>query len=315
MTVTPGPAELVLAAEVARRYYLHDQRKVDIAASLGISRFKVARLLEEARASGLVRIEIVNQWHIESELSVRLREALALRNCVVVETEEDPSVARAAVGRAGAALLSEVIGPHDVLGMPWARSVSAMVHALTQLPRVPVVQLSGSQVVAGGESPVDMVRAAARLSGGDAYVYFAPLVLDDAASARVLLRQPAVSAAMAQVPRVTIAAIGIGGWGPGRSTIYDAVSEGTRAAVARAGAVGEALGIFFDSEGAPLHTELSDRMVTITADALRGIPEVIGLVSGVDKATAVLAAARGPLVSSLVVDSGLGRELLRLAGG
>ncbi len=315
MSAGPGPAQLVLAADVARRYYLHDERKVDIAASLGISRFKVARLLDEARSSGLVRIEIVNQWSIESELSARLRDALGLRHCVVVETEDEPSVARAAVGRAGAALLSEIIGPHDVLGMPWARSVSALVHELAELPRVPVVQLSGSQVVAGGESPVDMVRAAARLAGGEAYVFFAPLVLDDAASARVLLRQPAVSLAMRQVPRVTLAVLGIGSWEPGCSTIYDAVSQQARAAVARAGAVGEALGVFFDDEGRPLRTELTDRMVTITPEALSGIPEVLGLVSGVAKAAAVHAAVRGPLVSSLVMDAALGRELLERAGG
>jgi hypothetical protein len=47
---------------VARRYYLQEQSKVDIAALLGISRFKVARLLDEARSTGLVRIEIVNRW-------------------------------------------------------------------------------------------------------------------------------------------------------------------------------------------------------------------------------------------------------------
>src|SRR5438270_13666739 len=52
------PAEIVLAARVAREFYLDGVSKVDIADRLGISRFRVARLLEAARASGMVRIEI-----------------------------------------------------------------------------------------------------------------------------------------------------------------------------------------------------------------------------------------------------------------
>src|ERR1700678_737505 len=52
------PSEVVLAARVARQYYLEGISKVDIAERLGISRFRVARLLDSARESGLVRIEI-----------------------------------------------------------------------------------------------------------------------------------------------------------------------------------------------------------------------------------------------------------------
>ena len=55
---TAGPAALVLSATVARRYYLEGASKSDIATELGLSRFKVARLLEGARASGIVRIEL-----------------------------------------------------------------------------------------------------------------------------------------------------------------------------------------------------------------------------------------------------------------
>jgi DNA-binding transcriptional regulator LsrR (DeoR family) len=85
---------------VARRYYLQEQSKVDIAALLGISRFKVARLLNEAKSTGLVRIEIVNRWGIEAELSAIVQDELGLRHCVVVEADGPPSSVRAAVGRA-----------------------------------------------------------------------------------------------------------------------------------------------------------------------------------------------------------------------
>ena len=42
------PSEIVLAARVARQYYLEGVSKVNIADRLGISRFRVARLLDWA---------------------------------------------------------------------------------------------------------------------------------------------------------------------------------------------------------------------------------------------------------------------------
>ena len=54
----PGPAELVQMARIARRHYLEGQSKRAIAEELGLSRFHVARSLQKARESGLVRITI-----------------------------------------------------------------------------------------------------------------------------------------------------------------------------------------------------------------------------------------------------------------
>ena len=70
-----GPAELVLAASVARRYYMDGLSKTEIADEYQLSRFKIARLLETARSQGLVRIEISHPGTIDVELSVLLRQA------------------------------------------------------------------------------------------------------------------------------------------------------------------------------------------------------------------------------------------------
>jgi DNA-binding transcriptional regulator LsrR (DeoR family) len=48
MDFTGRPAQLILMASVARRYYLEGKSKTEIAEELGLSRFKVARLLVRA---------------------------------------------------------------------------------------------------------------------------------------------------------------------------------------------------------------------------------------------------------------------------
>ena len=192
-----GPAALVLTATVARRYYLDGESKSDIAAALGLSRFKVARLLDHARASGLVRIEIGSQGEIDLDLSVRLGTAYGLRHCIVLDgPDDDDAVLRTALGRAAADLLEEIIEPGDVLGLSWARSLMAMRTALTRLPFCDVVQLTGSLTLPADDSPIELVRDVARRSDGEAIFFYAPMVLPDAATARVLRTQPEIARAI-----------------------------------------------------------------------------------------------------------------------
>src|SRR3954453_5516906 len=99
---TTGPAQGVLTASIARRYYLEGMSKVDIADELGVSRFKVARLLDAARETGLVRIEIRHEGEIDVDLSARLQERFDLQHAIVVDTPDDDESLRQHLGRAAA---------------------------------------------------------------------------------------------------------------------------------------------------------------------------------------------------------------------
>lgn len=300
-----GPAELVRAASVARRYYLEGQSKIEIASELGISRFKVARLLDLAHERGMVHIEIVADGEIDLDRSARLQDAFGLRHAVVIDgTGLDFQTLSEHLGEATADLLGEILSEGDVLGLPWARSIDIMTRSLGRLPRVDVVQVSGAMEIPGVDSSaVDIVRRAAKLTGGCSSIFHAPLLLDDVVAAQTLLRDGLVMRGLAQAARVTTAVMGIGSWSAGLSTVYDAATPEDREQACAAGVVGEIAGRFFDTDGRLVEPPLAERIVTIGADELRGIPEVIGLVSGRPKASAVSAALRGGLVNALVVDT------------
>jgi DNA-binding transcriptional regulator LsrR (DeoR family) len=307
-----GPARVVLTASIARRYYLEGRSKVDIAEEFGLSRFTVARLLDSARRSGLVRIEIRHQGEIDVDLSARLQDRFGLRHSVVIDTPDDdaPSL-RDHVGRAAAQLLAEVLTPQDVLGLAWARSVSAMARALPRLPGVPVVQLTGALSLPDGpDTSVDAVRAVASASGGAAYCFYAPLTVPDAATARALRQQPEVARAFGQLPSVTRAVAGVGLWEAGQSTVYDAASEEDRRALRDLGVCADISGVFVDAEGTPVPTDLADRMITISAEEMRAIPEVVVIPYGVRKAPAVRAALRSGLVGGIVTHATLAEAVL-----
>lgn len=309
-----GPAALVLTATVARRHYLDGATKSEIASELGLSRFKVARLLEQARATGVVRIEILSPGQIDLDLSVRLSGAYGLRHCVVMDgPEDDDQLLRASLGRAAAELLTEIVEPGDVLGLAWARSLMAMRTSLTRLARCDVVQLTGALALPKDESPIELVRDVARWSAGQAYVYYAPMIVPDAATARALRTQPEVARAVDKFCELTKAVVGVGAWRAGLSTVADAFDEQERTAVYELGVRGELSGILLDAEGNPVTTALSERLIAIGAEQLRAVPEVIGIVYGAAKADAVHAALRGGFLTSVVTHPAMARQLLQRA--
>ena len=306
---TRGPAWLVQAALIARRFHIEGRSKTQIADETGLSRFKVARILDEARALGLVQVTVRLPAQIDASLSMQVRERFGLHRAIVVATST--TAPYEALGRVCADLLTEVVGPEDVLGLTCSRSVASTTQALASLAPCRVVQLSGT--LAGPDldsGSVESVRRAAEVGGGRAYPIYAPMVLPDAATKTALAGQSSIRQAVSQVDGVTVATVAIGAWQPELSTVYSDLDVEDRSEATAAGVVGEIAARFFDAHGEPVSTKIDDRVLSVTLEQLRRIPEVIGLAHDARRATAVRAALRAHLIDSLVCDETLGRALL-----
>ena len=73
-----------LLVRVAELYYEQGMSQQNIAELLGMSRPTVSRLLEEARACGVVEITVHSPLRKDPVLSARLRRELGLRDAVVL---------------------------------------------------------------------------------------------------------------------------------------------------------------------------------------------------------------------------------------
>ena len=310
------PSEVVMAARAARQFYLEGLSKVDIADRLGISRFRVARLLDAARESGMVRIEIgLPGGTLDAGLSAELCSAFGLRHAFVFSlTDDDVPALRQRLGEAAGQALMDIITPDDVLGMAWARALSGLTAALTRFPPCPIVQLTGAVPQPDGSDLLDLVRGVARVGGGRAHVFYAPMIVADPETAAAIRRQPDVADAFALVPSVTIAMLSIGAWKPGLSTIFDALTPAERKAMAEIGVHTDIGGAFFDVNGAPLATPLDSRMIITPGPVLASIPTVLAVAYGAGKTSSVLAVLRGKVVNGLVTHTSLARDLLDSAG-
>lgn len=259
-------------AEVARLYYVRELTQQQIADRLGVSRFKVLRLLEQARAEGVVRFEIDEAVPVDDELSQRLEERYGIA-AVVVERD---------VARATAELLPSLLDRSDVLGVAWGRTLAEIAESLPPGESgVPVVQICGAiDGVSPGARPTEVAARFAAWTGGSFHPLEAPAVADEHALRR------AVRPTTAIFDDVSLVLLGIG---------------------VRPDAAGHMLVHVFDDDGRIISAE---RAIALSVRQLRQA-RVVAAAGGRSKRRAVLGALKTGLVDVLVTDVACARHALR----
>lgn len=202
----PSSADSALLAHVARLYYVSGMAQRDIATRFGMSRFKIARLLERARVEGVIRFDIAEAVPLSDQLSRKLEREFGLELGIVVEGDDVDAVAAAA-----AQWVPRLAPDGGSLGVAWGTTLSRVAMAL---PRVstgtPVVQICGA--IAGldpGTGPAELALQFGERLGGPVYPLPAP-ALASASTHKELARDPTVAPTVAQWRRLGAALVGIG---------------------------------------------------------------------------------------------------------
>jgi DNA-binding transcriptional regulator LsrR (DeoR family) len=304
--------DLLRLAAIARDFYLGGKSKSDIAETYGISRFKVARLLEEARATGVIRLSVDVPFGIDPEMSWRLQSAYGLRHAIVIDSPEVPeTLLRARLARVAGNLLTEIVTEQDILGVGYGRTLTVLTESLASLPACTVVQVTGALVgVNPAENSVELVSRIAAVSGGPAFSIYSPQVLPDAVTAATLRSQPEVAEAFQRFDSITKAILPVGSWDPPHSQLYDALTPAERTELRALGACAEIGATLVDSSGRQIAPEFSERCIAISGEQLKRIDEVIIVGGGLTKAAAIRAVLIGGFANAVVTERGAAHALL-----
>lgn len=304
------------AVLAARRYYLDGWTIKRVAAELGISRFKVARLLEWARGEGLVRIEIVNTTRTDPDLSASLRHAYGLADALVVADLDGPADAVARdLAEVAALAVAELLSPHDVVGISWGRTLDQLVEQLPDCRAHRIVQLVGGlATLSSASSGIELVRRFAAKAHATGYPLLAPLLVRDAAAAASLRTEPVVAEALRLIGEVTVVIGGIGSWGEQASSqMHECFSADELDELERRGVRADSFGFLFDAGGALVPLPVGER-IGIGIEQLRAVRLVIAVAGGIEKRRAVAAALAAGFVDMLITDAGTAAELVAAAG-
>ena len=307
---------MVQAAAMARRFYLEGKSKIQIAEEFGVSRFKVARVLETALERDLVRIEIRVPAELDAERSDALRAHYGLRHAVVVRVPGRPG-RRAPdpenLGEVAADLLGELVTEGDVLGLAWGRSIIPWPTPST-----------GCRPARSSSSPASTTRAppsaarsrrcarAAQVSGGEAHPMYAPDAARPTRPPRRRCAPRAVSPrAMSYFDKVTVAVVSIGSWEAGISTVHDMLTDAERAhyAVAR-GRRRDVRAPLRRARAAGSAATWASGASPSRRTGCAASPRCVAIAGGTRKAAAIDAVLRSGLVTSLVTDTAAADHLL-----
>jgi DNA-binding transcriptional regulator LsrR (DeoR family) len=312
-----GWDEHELLARIAHRSYVDNRTQEEIGREFGLSRPKVQRLLERARAAGVVEFHIAAPPGLNLDLEARLIATFRLADAIVSPNRTDAETQRAAVARSAAMFLERRLRAGDVVAVSHGRDtgeVPRFFRPAASLDVTFVSAMGGSPHVDTPTNPNEICRALAEKAGGRAVSLYAPAYVESADMRNRLLEQEAIAATLDVAARANVALIGIGGTDDGCTMVRSGcLSLDEIARLREQGAVGDVLGNYVDVHGAHIAAPHSERVIALSIDDVRRIETVIAVVSEPEKTMAILGALRCEIVDVLVVDEANARALLALA--
>ena len=309
---------LDLLAQVAMWYYEEGLDQAAIAERINKSRSMVYRLLDQARASGLVEVKVHYPLRTDAELGRQLCAEFGLAHAqVLAEPPEDYKLLLKRLGELGARCLQQALRPGVIIGISWGTAVHEVVSAMPSVP-VPdatVVQLIGA--VGHGDPLVDgaeLGRWLAQKLHASFRFLSAPMLVEDETLAAALRRERTIEETLTLAARAEVALIGIGTPQPELSSLLRAgyLSRREMEALIENGVVGDIIAHQFDANGRRLDIPANRRAVNLDVDALRRIPCVIAVSGGTNKARAILAGLRGRYCTCLVTDARATQAVLEM---
>ncbi|GAA3708972.1 hypothetical protein GCM10022377_23350 [Zhihengliuella alba] len=302
-----------LLADIASAYYVDNASKVEIAKTHGLSRFQVARYLEEAKREGIVTISINRPARTLIDTAALAR-ALGLEAVAIADRPGADESAREKVAAEAAVVLESLVRPGATVGVSWSRTLNLMAAHLERLPECQIVQLAGDLKVGDDGGSGQLLHRLGAASGGRTWPLPAPLIVETAGMAASLRRQPEISEALAQADGLDLAVVAVGTWAPGASTVFERLDEPERRELEGLGAVAEVSGRLLDADGRAVQSPLDARVLAVTLDQLHRAGTTVAVGYGRANLPGVTAALRGGFIQRLIVDDELALALAAQAG-
>jgi DNA-binding transcriptional regulator LsrR (DeoR family) len=307
-----------VTAHVARLFFRDQLTKVEIAQRLGISRFRVARLIDEALASGLVTIHFRESMLLDADLGAALEEQFGLRLGVVVRgCDADITEDARQLGAVAATFLDEMLAQDTVIGVSWGSTTSTLVEQLPHRPskRVKVVQLcGGSSRVPRNSEPLEVARRLAERIDAEYYPVLAPALIRSSSAREELLSHEDIRASIVLWDSLDLAVTGVGSYEPaGGRPRGGLVASGMRNEadvkdLCAKGAVGELLVYPIRADGTLV--DVDPPPIAASVEQLRHAKRVMVVAGGRSKGIAIGGALRTGLVTILVTDDAAARALI-----
>ena len=273
---------------------------------MGVSRAKVIRLLEEARAQGIVQFSFRKNDSQRVSAEQLLIDRFGLKDAFVVPTPLDSSAINQSIAQGAAHYVSDHLREDGYLNIGYGDTVSRMLGFLAKNREesLNVVSLTGG---------VSYYLPSVGTTAYSMHLFLtpSPLVVSSRQVRDALLDEKSLQDVSTMTEYADMSVVGIGAAVEGATVLRNGIlNEGELTVLKMQGAVGDVLNHFMDKDGNLIQTEIEDRVISTDLDKLRQLKNVVGVAGGKDKVTAIKAVLNGGYLNVLITDSDTAAELL-----
>jgi deoxyribonucleoside regulator len=297
-------------------YLFHNEgmSRIEIGAKMEMSRWKVGRVIKDARERGLITITINHPQIDLTETEIKIAKKFGIKQAIVVGINEFSGESPLdQIGAAGAQYLASIIHRYRILGVTWGLTMS---HVAKTLPKIETVRLELAQIgggigtIEGTDNPALTTMLGQKMSA-NAHVIQAPIIVRNKSIRDTLFKENKIRETLEIAKKADIVMFGVGLVGSG-SLLWQSGFLGPKETtiLKKAGAVGAICGRFFNDRGKQCWQDLADRTIGLSLNELKKINHKILIATGKQKLQSILGALKGDLVDVLIIDLDIAECLL-----
>lgn len=312
-----GQERYDMLTDMADQYYNQGKTQSEIAACYGTNRFKVAKLLQDARTEQIVEIQINYSNERNKAIEKELRDAFPLDRALVVNTQYSPYIdSLRQLGKVGADYLNRTLQPGSVLGVTWGKTIYSVISQLQGSTYNPVtaIQLTGClKLLNPATDSRELVRSVASAYCGSYHYLDAPLYVQNSQVREMLLREPLIQGTISMTGKMTTVITGIGGRSSlplSNPTFFPYLTERDREQADKC--IGSIYGYVLDQNGQIADIDLNHKLIAAPLKNVLSTPHRFAVVYGRHKAEMTCKALQNRLFNEILTDTDTALHLLEL---
>lgn len=301
--------------EIAHLYYEQDLTQNEIAKKYGVSRPLISRMLKEAKAAGIVKIEICSPFPEGSYVMEQAVERFHIRGGKAVSNRGNDNLTNDAISEAAIRYLLEL--KQAGYGIGWGHIIGNLVSLMEKSD--PVDGLAARVCPLIGNSGVgnrnyhsnELVRIFALQCHAAPEYFYAPFIVASEQEREIFEELESYRQIEKIWAGLDVALVNIGNY----PSVPDFASEARYGDVLRKEkAVGKILNYYLDVDGRIFHSE-NDYALQIPLEMLGKVKHVVGICSANTSPKALVGALRTGLIHHLVAPEAVLREAVEYAAG
>ena len=288
--------------------------QAEAAERFGLTRLRVNKGLSDLRQRGILRVSIDSIYAASAELEWRLADRFGLTRAVVVPSPEKPSAVTPLVSAGLGGHLGGLLQDPAMrrFGMSWGNTLNLATRHMQPInrPDLEIVSVMGGILRGSDVNGYEITTRLADLCNAQHSFFVAPVYAGSADSRRMFMEQDVIVEGLEKLRGCDAVALAAGDL-QSSLLVRDALPRDVDLSeLVRLGGVGDIIGHILDAGGRLIDHDINRRLVGLTLDDLRAIPNVILAAGGAHKVPVICAALRAGFVDTLVTDEATAEAML-----